>query len=83
MLCQALRQQDLSQPVDMVNCLQRTALDVLGKAGFGFDFHVLEDINRDTESTALYNAVFSKVLDPFHALLAAITGEKRQLPPTR
>ena len=69
--------------VDMADAMQRITLDILGKVAFGLDFGGLKDLETETPETALYNSIMSRIMNPFHLLLAIATGEHFQLPPTR
>ncbi|KAH7338597.1 cytochrome P450 [Rhizoctonia solani] len=40
------------ETIDVLPCLNRATLDIIGLAGFGYDFHSLEDENKDKFSKA-------------------------------
>ncbi|KAI8089192.1 cytochrome P450 [Halteromyces radiatus] len=56
----------LGTTIDVLDLSERLALDTIGKAGFGFDFHALE--NRNNQWVNYYNSVKEGMLDPFFLL---------------
>ena len=89
LLCDSLdklpRQEDGVLELDVVAAIQRTALDVLGRAGFGGDFGIssLDNLEANAPAAQLYNHIFSRLLDPVHLLTATATGAQHALPVTR
>ncbi|KAI8333842.1 cytochrome P450 [Chlamydoabsidia padenii] len=49
--------------IDVLDLFSRITIDTIGKAGFGFDFHALE--NRDNEWVENYDSIKEGMLDPF------------------
>jgi cytochrome P450 len=49
--------------IDVLDLFSRITIDTIGKAGFGFDFHALE--NKNNEWVENYDSIKEGMLDPF------------------
>ncbi|KAI9279366.1 cytochrome P450 [Sporodiniella umbellata] len=56
-----------SGPVNVHSLFQRFALDSIGIAGFGFDFHAIED--KESEWVNYYDSIMKGMAQPFYILL--------------
>ncbi|CAO3623309.1 unnamed protein product [Cunninghamella blakesleeana] len=50
--------------VDIQNMMERVTLDIIGKAGFDFDFHAMEDENSEWKK--IYDEVNSSLANPLY-----------------
>ncbi|CAO3616485.1 unnamed protein product [Cunninghamella blakesleeana] len=52
----------IDQPIDATDIIERFTLDVIGKAGFDFDFHAITDVNSEWVMT--YYAIRKSLQEP-------------------
>ncbi|ORX59605.1 cytochrome P-450 cyp509A1 [Hesseltinella vesiculosa] len=54
--------------IDVLDLFERLTLDTIGRSGFDFDFHALDQ--RDNEWVERYNAIKVGILDPFFLIFS-------------
>ncbi|KAI8143289.1 cytochrome P450 [Fennellomyces sp. T-0311] len=67
--------------VDFRDMMERFTLDAIGKAGFGFDFHSLED--KNSEWVLIYNDIITAIQNPVFLLFPLLDTKFRFLFPGR
>ncbi|KAI8982296.1 cytochrome P450 [Mycotypha africana] len=67
--------------IDVGDIMQRLTLDVIGKAGFGFDFHAISQ--KDNKWVKTYNSVISGIQDPLYAIFPILDRKFLWLLPKR
>ena len=78
----------LSRPIDLLiqrkerlRRGRRVTLQIIGKMGFGYDFHALEDETLQSPHMANYKLLFKELGSPIHALpkVARLLGRAQQV----
>ncbi|KAI7905066.1 cytochrome P450 [Cokeromyces recurvatus] len=59
---------------DFTDLMERLTLDAIGRAGFGFDFHSIED--RDNKWTHIYKDISVGMQDPLYLLFPKLETDK-------
>ncbi|ORZ04759.1 cytochrome P450 [Absidia repens] len=65
------------KPIDVTSLMERYTLDVIGQAGFGFDFDAI--IHKDNDWVTVYNDILNAVTDPLYFFLPFLDSHFRWL----
>lgn len=71
----------MDESVNFSDLMERWTLEVIGKAGFGFEFNAIHD--RDSEWVTRYNKLSDALRDPLFFLFPALDTKFRWLFPQR
>ncbi|CAO3601125.1 unnamed protein product [Absidia cylindrospora] len=63
------------KPVDVTSLMIRYTLDVIGQAGFGFDFDSI--LNKDSKWVTVYNGIITGVTNPLFFLVPVLDSHFR------
>ncbi|KAI9345055.1 cytochrome P450 [Pilaira anomala] len=71
----------MDESVNFSDLMERWTLEVIGKAGFGFEFNAIHD--RDSEWVTRYNKLSDALRDPLYFLFPVLDAKFRWLFPQR